>query len=366
MRLPPAPDRSGRGFHDPGVMCHTFHGLASWMQGDTEAAMAGGAALRGMIPTLAPFDAAYAWCADAVLHTLAGDAASASASALRAMAVSKEQAFPAWQLMGSIIHGWAGARQGNATPAVAQMLAGFDALVRRRRPQPAAFLPGAAGGRVARGRAALAGGAQRRAGPAGGRDRRALVGSRTAPAARRRLGAAGRARAGGGERGTRPGRGAPHGRGDVGRPRGRDPGALAPMTTRGADLNDDPLRIRFILVAMGLVVASNVTGALTHAGPRFALASTMFTFAVMVGWTAWRRDPVLARWLLPGFIAGWLEILTDAWLVRYTASLLYPPDEPMVLDSPLYMPFAWTLVLAQLGVLGAGWRSACRWPRPRC
>ena len=26
----------------------------------------------------------------------------------------------------------------------------------------------------------------------------------------------------------------------------------------------------------------------------------------------------------------------------------------MVLDSPLYMPFAWTLVLAQLGVLG-GW-----------
>ena len=127
LRPVPAPDRSARGFHDPGVMCHTFHGLASWMLGDTGGAMAAGTALREMIPALQPFDAAYAWCADAVLQTLAGDAQAASASALRAMAVSKEQAFPAWQLMGSIIHGWAGARLGDATPAVAQMLAGFDA-----------------------------------------------------------------------------------------------------------------------------------------------------------------------------------------------------------------------------------------------
>ena len=113
-------------------------------------------------------------------------------------------------------------------------------------------------------------------------------------------------------------------------------------------------RIRFVLLAMGMVVASNVAGALTHAGPRFALASTAVTLAVMVGWTARRRDPVLARWLLLGLVAGWMEILTDAWLVQATGTLVYPPGEPMVLDSPLYMPFAWTLVLAQLGVLG-GW-----------
>lgn len=116
----------------------------------------------------------------------------------------------------------------------------------------------------------------------------------------------------------------------------------------------DPLRMRFILVAMGLVVGSNTLGAFTHAGPRFALISTFFTFSVMVAWTAWRRDPVLARWLLLGFVAGWVEIATDAWLVRYTGSLVYPKDGPMVWDSPLYMPFAWTLVLAQLGVVG-GW-----------
>lgn len=119
-------------------------------------------------------------------------------------------------------------------------------------------------------------------------------------------------------------------------------------------MTPESARIRFVLVAMAMVVASNVTGSLTHAGPRFALVSTAVTLAVMVGWTAWRRDPVLARWLLLGLVAGWMEILTDAWLVQTTGTLVYPPDEPMVLDSPLYMPFAWTLVLAQLGVLG-GW-----------
>ncbi|RYY82107.1 MAG: hypothetical protein EOO24_40960, partial [Comamonadaceae bacterium] len=109
-------------------------------------------------------------------------------------------------------------------------------------------------------------------------------------------------------------------------------------------MTPESARIRFVLVAMAMVVASNVTGSLTHAGPRFALVSTAVTLAVMVGWTAWRRDPVLARWLLIGLVAGWMEILTDAWLVQTTGTLVHPPDEPMVLDSPLYMPFAWTLV----------------------
>lgn len=119
-------------------------------------------------------------------------------------------------------------------------------------------------------------------------------------------------------------------------------------------MNDDRQRFRFILFAMTLVMGSNVYGAITSAGPTFALWSTGFTFLVMLAWTAVRRDPVLARWLTLGFVAGWIEIGTDAWIVRVTESLAYPSGEPMVWDSPLYMPFAWTIVLAQLGVLG-GW-----------
>ena len=117
-------------------------------------------------------------------------------------------------------------------------------------------------------------------------------------------------------------------------------------------MNDETHRFRFVLFAMTLVLGSNVYGALTIAGPTFALWSTLFTFVVMLAWTAWRRDGVLAGWLTLGFVAGWLEIATDAWIVRVTESLAYPSGGPMVWDSPLYMPFAWTVVLAQLGVVG--------------
>jgi hypothetical protein len=126
FRLPSTPS-SARGLHDPGVMCHAFHSLACWLLGDTAAASAGAAALRATIPALPPFDAAYAWCADAVLQTLAGDARAASESSLRAIAIGKEQVFPAWQIMGTVMHGWARARLGEPGPALAQMGRAFDA-----------------------------------------------------------------------------------------------------------------------------------------------------------------------------------------------------------------------------------------------
>lgn len=116
----------------------------------------------------------------------------------------------------------------------------------------------------------------------------------------------------------------------------------------------DTARLRFVLATIAGVAGCNLYGALTQAGPRFAAASTLFTLGVLLAWTASRRDPVLGRWLLIGFVAGWLEIATDAWLVAHTGTLVYPPGEPMVWDSPLYMPLAWTIVLAQIGVVG-GW-----------
>lgn len=125
-RLPPSASRSARGVHDPGVMCHAFHSLACWLQGDTETAAEGAAALRGFVPGLPPFDAAYAWCADALLHTLAGDAVRACESAARAIAIGKEQAFPAWQMMGAMMHGWGEARQGRAAGAIPGMRRSFE------------------------------------------------------------------------------------------------------------------------------------------------------------------------------------------------------------------------------------------------
>jgi len=126
-RLPPSAARSARGVHDPGVMCQAFHAIAGWLLGDAEAAQQEAAALRASIPGLPPFDAAYAWCADAVLHTLADDPKATLVSAERAIAIGREQAFPAWQAMGAMMHGWARARQGDTEGALKQMRRSFDA-----------------------------------------------------------------------------------------------------------------------------------------------------------------------------------------------------------------------------------------------
>jgi predicted ATPase len=126
-RLPPAPTRGARGVHDPGVMCHAFHALACWLLGEPERAAAAAATLRDSIPALPPFDAAYAWCADALLHTLSGDAAAACESAARGIAIGEEQAFPAWQTMGAMLQGWGRARQGEAESALAQMQRSYEA-----------------------------------------------------------------------------------------------------------------------------------------------------------------------------------------------------------------------------------------------
>src|SRR5688572_8274121 len=48
------------------------------------------------------------------------------------------------------------------------------------------------------------------------------------------------------------------------------------------------------------------------------------------------RDKLLLRFFLFSITAGFAELISDAWLVQYTETLIYPPDEPMLLSSPAY------------------------------
>ena len=116
-------------------------------------------------------------------------------------------------------------------------------------------------------------------------------------------------------------------------------------------MTQESRRMTFVLITLAMVIGFNVVGAVTAAGWRLASGSTALTLAVMIGWKLRFRDPVVGRWLMIGFIAGWLEIATDAWLVASTGTLVYPSGEPKVWDSPLYMPFAWMIVLTQMGVM---------------
>ncbi|MFQ5976222.1 MAG: hypothetical protein ACE5J5_07910 [Candidatus Hydrothermarchaeales archaeon] len=58
--------------------------------------------------------------------------------------------------------------------------------------------------------------------------------------------------------------------------------------------------------------------------------------------------------MLFAVVAGWVELLADRWLIVVTETLVYQPGGPFVVNSPLYMPFAWGVVLVQTAYVG--WR----------
>jgi hypothetical protein len=112
-------------------------------------------------------------------------------------------------------------------------------------------------------------------------------------------------------------------------------------------------RIRFVVFTMVLALALNVLSAWKHLGWASATAITLLVLVLDCVYIARCRDSVLGHWLLLGVVAGWLELVTDWWLVAVTLTLVYPDPQPKIWMSPAYMPFAWATVLAQLGVIGA-------------
>ena len=60
--------------------------------------------------------------------------------------------------------------------------------------------------------------------------------------------------------------------------------------------------------------------------------------------------------LVFGIVSGFAELLADYWLVKGINDLTYAGTEPMLVVSPAYMPFAWAVILTQIGYIG--WRLA--------
>ena len=103
---------------------------------------------------------------------------------------------------------------------------------------------------------------------------------------------------------------------------------------------------------MIITVAVAALSAHFHLGWRsgFTLAFGMY---IILSWFAYSRNDVfLKKLLLFGIAAGIIELFADCWLVKTTGTLVYPSREPMIFCSPLYMPFAWAVILVQIGYLG--------------
>jgi hypothetical protein len=127
-------------------------------------------------------------------------------------------------------------------------------------------------------------------------------------------------------------------------------------------MTDHSNRTRFVLLTLLFVLGWNFLSSLVGWGwPTATIIS--FGMPLIFIWYVWRRNEfLLGRILLFGLATGWTELLADRWLVETTGTLFYLPGGPFVWCSPLYMPFAWTVVVTQLGYIG--WWMGKRWGIP--
>lgn len=105
-----------------------------------------------------------------------------------------------------------------------------------------------------------------------------------------------------------------------------------------------------VLGSMGLMMGVSLLSALFNWG---WVSISVLDYGMAVALTIYtivRKEHLLGKLMIFGLVAGLLELPVDAWLV-YTGTLVYPNDEPMLWESPMYMPVAWMLVLVQMGYL---------------
>jgi hypothetical protein len=115
-----------------------------------------------------------------------------------------------------------------------------------------------------------------------------------------------------------------------------------------------PLDLAF-LGLLALMVACHLVAARLAVGPITAALTDVLAIVyllALVARPAWRA--LVVRLMLLGFVAGILELFTDAAGESVAHSLVYASGGPMIWASPLYMPFSWMIVLTLLGYLG--WR----------
>lgn len=118
-----------------------------------------------------------------------------------------------------------------------------------------------------------------------------------------------------------------------------------------------------MLGAFTLLVAGHLLSASVRIGWVSAAATDGLTALALLGVAlrrAWR--PLLLRLLAFGLVAGVCELFTDYAGETVARSLSYPPREPMLWASPIYMPISWMIVLTQIGYLA--WRLDTLAPSP--
>jgi len=108
----------------------------------------------------------------------------------------------------------------------------------------------------------------------------------------------------------------------------------------------------FIISSMIVTLAVTLLSAHYKWGYQSAFFLAVGMYAILLTFAFVTSDDYLKKLLIFGLIAGVVELIADKWLVQNIQSLVYPENEPKLWCSPNYMPFAWAVVLVQVGYLG--------------
>jgi hypothetical protein len=125
------------------------------------------------------------------------------------------------------------------------------------------------------------------------------------------------------------------------------------MRSADSDRND----LRRLLIVVATIAVNIIAVALLIFAPwsdwKTGIALNLIDNFLFLGFIAWHRDVLLARFILFGLAVGFTELAADAWLVDYTKTLDYSiGGGPMLWRSPIWMPFAWEVVSVQFGYVG--------------
>lgn len=127
------------------------------------------------------------------------------------------------------------------------------------------------------------------------------------------------------------------------------PNPIAENASSTADIESN--RFRFALLSLGVTFAGAIAACLHPWGWWTAALIAAVGSVLICGFIAVSRDALSFRFFVVTAIAGWLELLADWYFVDVIPALVYAPEGPFVVSSPLYMPFAWLVMLWPLGVV---------------
>ncbi|MFN3195228.1 MAG: DUF6989 domain-containing protein [Chlorobiota bacterium] len=120
-------------------------------------------------------------------------------------------------------------------------------------------------------------------------------------------------------------------------------------------------RSKFALTTMGVAIALLYYFSTYPGGYITASIWGYGLFSVYVIYWLITKDKVFEKLIVFAITAGIVELFADAYLVSITDTLVYPKPEPMIWDSPAYMPFSWAVVLIQIGYISSLFKDKLGW-----